>query len=368
MHGGLPFCLLALHRLVDRPTLGRGLVLGLVLFAQALSCAYYGIFAGLLVGARHDLLRAGAWDVALAGATGLAIGPRPVAVGSDAAVLPAVPRRAEGGRLRALARRRRDVLGELAGVAHVGGVGASLVAAVARGLDEVLFPGLLTHVLGVGGLALAFRERPARRCRTRARNAGFYALFADRRVLGVVRALGRALHGALPHDPGVLVPARAGALRHRRRPARCIVGTGVRGCVGRRGGGRLRSHAISALMAVADGRRTRDDAARRCPRRRRSTRRTAGWRPRGRAPVVEFPFFYDRSDFPRHAEYMLYSTYHWHAAGQRLQRPHPAGVPRHGDPAVVVPDDGELRDPRSRRRALRGVPPQLLRPAQPARS
>ena len=28
-------------------------------------------------------------------------------------------------------------------------------------------------------------------------------------------------------------------------------------------------------------------------------------------PVAEFPFFYLRMDFPRHAEYMLYSTAHW---------------------------------------------------------
>lgn len=30
-----------------------------------------------------------------------------------------------------------------------------------------------------------------------------------------------------------------------------------------------------------------------------------------RGPVAEFPFFSLRSDFPRHAYYMLYSTYHW---------------------------------------------------------
>jgi hypothetical protein len=28
-------------------------------------------------------------------------------------------------------------------------------------------------------------------------------------------------------------------------------------------------------------------------------------------PVAEFPFFYLRMDFPRHSEYMLYSTAHW---------------------------------------------------------
>ena len=28
-------------------------------------------------------------------------------------------------------------------------------------------------------------------------------------------------------------------------------------------------------------------------------------------PVAEFPFFYNRSDYPRHTVYMLNSTYHW---------------------------------------------------------
>ena len=48
--GGMPFCLLAFHRLVDRPTVAARSSLGLLLWLQALACAYYGIFAGLMVG------------------------------------------------------------------------------------------------------------------------------------------------------------------------------------------------------------------------------------------------------------------------------------------------------------------------------
>ncbi len=48
--GGIPFCLLAFHRLVDRVSVSRAVVLGLALWLQALACAYYGIFAGLMVG------------------------------------------------------------------------------------------------------------------------------------------------------------------------------------------------------------------------------------------------------------------------------------------------------------------------------
>jgi hypothetical protein len=47
---GLPLALLAFHRLADRPTIGRGAVLGAVVGAQALFCAYYAVFAVLIVG------------------------------------------------------------------------------------------------------------------------------------------------------------------------------------------------------------------------------------------------------------------------------------------------------------------------------
>lgn len=50
MIGGLPICLLMFHRLVDRPTMPRAVALGVALWLQGLACAYYGIFAGLLVG------------------------------------------------------------------------------------------------------------------------------------------------------------------------------------------------------------------------------------------------------------------------------------------------------------------------------
>lgn len=47
---GLPLCLLALHRFVDRPDVRRGVELGGALALQGLACGYYGIFAALMVG------------------------------------------------------------------------------------------------------------------------------------------------------------------------------------------------------------------------------------------------------------------------------------------------------------------------------
>jgi hypothetical protein len=48
--GGIPLSLLLMHRLVDAPSMKRGAILGVALAGQALFCAYYGIFAGLMVG------------------------------------------------------------------------------------------------------------------------------------------------------------------------------------------------------------------------------------------------------------------------------------------------------------------------------
>ena len=50
MTAGLPFSLLAFHRLADRPSVGRGAALGAVMAAQAICCGYYGVFVCLMVG------------------------------------------------------------------------------------------------------------------------------------------------------------------------------------------------------------------------------------------------------------------------------------------------------------------------------
>lgn len=47
---GLPWSLLAFHRLTDRPTVGRGLALGLAMTATLYLCAYYAVFLVLVVG------------------------------------------------------------------------------------------------------------------------------------------------------------------------------------------------------------------------------------------------------------------------------------------------------------------------------
>lgn len=47
--GGIPLSMLMLHRLADVPSARRGAALGVALLVQALACAYYGLFAALMV-------------------------------------------------------------------------------------------------------------------------------------------------------------------------------------------------------------------------------------------------------------------------------------------------------------------------------
>jgi hypothetical protein len=47
---GLPFSMLAFHRVADARTAGRGAILGVTLTAQAVACGYYGVFVVLIVG------------------------------------------------------------------------------------------------------------------------------------------------------------------------------------------------------------------------------------------------------------------------------------------------------------------------------
>ena len=50
MTAGLPFSMLAFHRLADSPTAGRGVTLGLTMAMQALFCGYYAVFVLLIIG------------------------------------------------------------------------------------------------------------------------------------------------------------------------------------------------------------------------------------------------------------------------------------------------------------------------------
>src|SRR5579862_2354541 len=46
---GIPLSMLAFHRMIDQPTTGRAVALGLAMACQTVFCAYYGVFVVLMV-------------------------------------------------------------------------------------------------------------------------------------------------------------------------------------------------------------------------------------------------------------------------------------------------------------------------------
>ena len=164
MAGGIPVSLLMMHRLADEPSNRKGMALGLMIAAQALACAYYGIFAGLMVG-----YAACSWrSVAACGGTDGA--------GSRSCLAPAFQCSAccpssspfldiqEGGFRRTIEDSQRysaNLASYMASSAHAHRWLLELSASVGR-WGEVVFPGLVATLLGLAGMWLAgLKPRPA---------------------------------------------------------------------------------------------------------------------------------------------------------------------------------------------------------------
>jgi hypothetical protein len=343
--GGIPLSLLMLHRLADhvsfrlkaeatgmdaeaagvdaeagpitlrvasafrRKILWRGVALGLALAAQALSCAYYGIFAGLMVGfaglvlaATRRLWRSAAyWSAIAAGAVTSLLLVLPF-------FIPYLRVQKESGFARSVADTARWAAKPheyLASPAHA----HAWLLVIARGLGpagEVLFPGLFAIVLGLAGITLATSSRDRlSRDRETALLYGALAILAFVASFGPGAGLYRVLY-YLPAFSFLRAPSRLGlvvvlclavfasvALRH-------LFGALTP---------RLRAPAaaIAVAFAIADVAvfPIRWYRAPDLP----SPYAQLAQSPR--APVAEFPFYGERIAFPLHAQYMLFSTSHW---------------------------------------------------------
>jgi hypothetical protein len=306
MTGGVPLALLTLHRVADAPSLRRGVAVGLALAAQALTCAYYGIFAGLAVGYGALVLAAtrSLWMVRrywIAVAAG--------AVTSIAVVtpffIPFLQVQEESGFARTLDDTARWAARPHGYLVSSANAHRWLLDAVRRfgPWDEVLFPGLLAVVLGAAGVLIAARARG--RDRETALLYGSLGVLAFWASFGPQAGLYRILY-YLPAFSFLRAPSRLGlvvvlclavfaafTLREifARLPAR-----------GRAIGAALALAAAIADLAVVP---LVWDRAPQLP---------AGYAllamsPRG--PLAEFPFYGERRAFPLHTQYMLFSTAHW---------------------------------------------------------
>ena len=297
---GLPFVLLAFHRLVDRPSPGRGAVLGGVMAAQALCCGYYGVFAILLIcyATCVVLVTRSLWRNATF-ATALALG----AIVAIAIVLPASWPYMGLARVGAFGR----------GLEQARPFSANLAAYIAspayahrwmlRFLPpwrEVLFPGFIAIAFGVAGVALARDQR----------HREFVAIYGGAALLAAWASFGPGaglyawIYSAVPVMSLLRAPARLGIV-----VTLCLVvltGLAVAAVLARTQRPNLLAAAlIFAAIAEHVIPPQRWPAALSVE----PVYRALAAQPRG--PVIELPLYSTDIGVQGNAKYMLTSTAHW---------------------------------------------------------
>jgi hypothetical protein len=311
MAAGLPLSLLMIHRVADAPSPSAGVALGVALAAQALGCAYYGIFAGFMVGYVTLFL---AWSRRLWRSprylTAIVIG----AVVSIALVAPAFVHylrlQSETGFERSLddaAPYSAYVRSYLASAAHAHNW---LLPIIKDWNHEVLFPGFLAIALSVVGLGSVLGSAAAgpgatpERLRERETMLlyGSLGLLAFWASLGPRAGLYAVLFKTVPVFSLLRAPGRTGIIVV--LVLALFAGFGVRALRRRTS----RAAAIGCCAAVLlelngipiDWREARPISP---------VYDLLAGMPRG--AVAEFPFYERRIDFHIHTIYMVNSTRHW---------------------------------------------------------
>jgi len=314
---GLPWSLWACHRLVDRASPARALTLGLILAATGLACGYYGFFAGLVVGLvlLFYALARGTWreprywaSVALAAAICLAciapfLVPFQQIKGEDFST-----RCAEATEFSA------NWQAYLASPTYA----HRWMLRFAEGRSEVLFPGFLTIALAGVGVFLAATRRlggqspapgvqPQETAARPTETVALYtliALLAFWNSFGPQASLYATLCEEIPMFGFLRAPARLGL----------VVAFGLVACAAiavahLARASRWRGWSIAVLSGLVVAELVAPLSIPDVNPRPERVYRTLANLPR--APLAEFPFFYLRHDFHRHAYYMLKSTAHW---------------------------------------------------------
>jgi hypothetical protein len=298
---GLPFSLLAFHRLADHPTWRRGLMLGLMVAVQATVSGYYAILTVLMIGLAATILAftrrlwtdARYWSA-------LAI----AAVVTFACVLPMfLP----------YLRLQRDVGFErtLAEAALYSADWRAYFASSAvahrwmQGLigrwEEVLFPGFIATLGGLGGLVIGWRAGSrSRETIVLYATLGALALWAS---LGPDAGLYGALYRGVPLLAWLRAPARFGILVP--LALSVLLGIAVSWWLARgtHAGFRAALLGSAAALELATPLHFREVPAV------APAYRLLASLPVG--PVIELPFLSREADLHGHAKYMLQSTFHW---------------------------------------------------------
>jgi hypothetical protein len=300
MTSGLPFSMLAFHRLVDGPTLGRGAALGIAMAGQAIFCGYYGVFLILMVGWSIVVvaMRRGLWTdrrfwTAIAMAALVAI------VLVLPAFAPYVSLQRRQGFSRSLDDARRFPARWSGYLASSSYAHAWMLRFLPPWGSEVLFPGFVVTTLGLAGAWVSRRTR---------RNEvtliyGSFVVLAFWSSFGPAAGMYTVLYKAVPVFDLLRVPGRFGLI--------VVFGLAI-----------LAGLAVSALLSRS--RQPNRLAAVLCL-------ATAGELFVGlemaevppvapvyrmlatlpARPVIEMPFYYPQVGLYQHTKYMLASTSHW---------------------------------------------------------
>jgi hypothetical protein len=196
MTAGLPFSMLAFHRLVDRPSAGRSVWLGVAMAAQAASCGYYAVFVMLMIGVAVLLIATtrGLWRdlrywraVALAGGVAIAL-VLPI-------FLPYVILQRSTGFTRSLAA-ARDFSADWRAYFASSARAHSWMLKFLGHWREVAFPGFVAATFGITGFVRGWFERG--RARELALLYGAFAVLSFWASFGPDAALYSGLYYTVP--------------------------------------------------------------------------------------------------------------------------------------------------------------------------
>ena len=312
MGGGIPIALLLMYRVAAVPGASRGVALGVALAVQALACAYYGIFAGLLVGysaiflaVARNRLREPAYWVSIGVAAGVSI------LLVLPFFLPFIELQQEGGFRRQL----QDSVTYSANLTSYLASGARahrwLLSAIRDWprFIEVLFPGILALVLApIGLVSLARRSGADPTAGVSARETlllfGSIGLLAVWASFGPIAGLYSLLYYTIPPFSFLRAPSRFGPVIM--LAIAIFAAFGARTLIARvRHSGVVTGMLVALALLDLNQVPFRWEPAPALPKPYTMLAR----RPSG--PVAEFPFYGERVAFHLHTRYMLFSTSHW---------------------------------------------------------
>jgi hypothetical protein len=300
MTAGLPFAMLAFHRLVERPRARRGVALGATMAAEAAFCGYYGVLGALMIGVgvlvvaatRRWWANRGYW---------IAVG-----VGALAAIALALPIFLPFFFLHRTTGFERPLVEAALYSANWPAYlasptfGSSWMLRFIGHYNEVLFPGFFATAFGVAGFTWGWRR--GGEFREVAILYGTLAIFSIWASFGPAAGLYRALYATIPLFIWLRAPARFAILAT--LAASVLAGVGVHALLLRV----RRPAAVAAGLAVCAAVELITPLRFRTAPAPQAVYTTLATLPRG--PLLELPIYSPRFAMLR-ATYMLSSTVHW---------------------------------------------------------